>query len=441
MFQAPDTDTDVQSQGFTAPETDSAPPQWSDALKNIGPDAMATAKSLSTPFPINAINTVKDLASTGSGMGALKKAVEPITNLASKDVWIQHPVGNTVTAAGLLAGGLAGGAEGAPGGAANSVGEGLSNVGGRMASDLAETSGNTVKKINPEALGADAQENIRTVGENEKPNLADVRAESGKKLVNEGVVGGLGQDIGDRLQAASEKVDAFGKQVKSAINAVKSKGVDAAVDAKTVLDPLLQKWAELGDSSVPAMARPFGDLYTRLENMANKNGGKLSFEDIDGELHDPGLKEAFKKGPDSRAYETARTKYAVLAGARDDVVGQIAKQAGDPQVASNLLEANKGYSYYSKIAKDMESPAAAGAGNGPPSPQRAALRGSPIRAGVYATIQSVKPAIAKALIRGGDFAAKYGPIIEGAAKRGTQSLLMTDFLLKQKDPNYAEATK
>ena len=432
-------------------------PQWSDMGKNIVPDAMNVGKGIMDmgersikgvmDLPKDAMTSAAEVAGGASPLNTplaqnIKTAIidpiagipQQIENLGSKEQWIEHPVGNAMTAGSIVAPMIA-----PEEGLASKFSEGMENKGGGMASDLAETGAGTVKKISPEMLGEEAKPNIRMVGE--KPNLADIRTESGKKLVNEGVVGGMGQDIGDRLQAANEKMDDFGNQVKDSIGKVKSKGIDASVDAKTVLNPLLDKYVKLGDSSVPAMGRPYAELYTRLEKIANQNGGKLSFEDIDKELHDPGLKEAFKKTADSRAYETAKTKYAVLADARDQIVNQIAQQSGDPKIASNLTNANKGYSYYTRIAKDMETPAAGGVTNGAPSPQRAALRGSFVRAGLYSLVQQFKPALAKAMVEGAPAVEKYGSMIEAAAKKGPRNLAMTDFILRQQDPDYAEATK
>lgn len=403
-------------------------------IADLPKDALESAAEVSQGLPASETPYAENLKTVG-GMAAdaVKGIPEKFMNLFSKPEWIKHPVGNAMGAAAVIDPLLA-----PEEGAASALGKGMAEKAGGMASDLAETSANTIKKINPDMLGEEAAENIRTVGEGGKPNVADIRTESGKKLIKEGVVGGMGQDIGDRLQAAAVKADDFGKNVRSSIEDVKGRGGEVSVDSKSVLNPLLDKWVKLGDSSAPAMAKPYGDMYTRLEKIAAKNGGRLTFEDIDTELHDPGLKESFKKAPDSRAYEVAKTKYAILADARDQIVGQISKQTNDPKIASNLMDANKGYSYYSRIAKDMESPAAGGITNGPPSPQRALLRGSLPRAALYTAVQQVKPALASWLMKGGPIVEKYGSILESAAKQGPKNLAMTDFVLKQKHPDYAE---
>lgn len=456
-----DTPPDQGSSGWDSePPKPGEIPQWSDMKNNFLPDAeniakgavgtaerigkgvldlpKDTAETIKDEWGGNFTNTpiAQDIKTVGGGIAdAITGIPQQLGNLASKDAWIQHPAQNALTAGSILAPMLSPETEGM----AASIGKGAGNLGGSMATDLAETSANTIKKLNPEALGEEAQGNIRTVGN--KPNLQDVRNELGKKLVKEDVVGGVGQDIGDRSQEANVRQDTFGKQVRSSIDAIKSKGIDASVDSKTVLEPLLNKYVELGDSSVPATARPYGDLYSRLEKMANGNNGKLTFEMIDSELHDPGLKEAFKKTADSKAYETAKTKYAILADARDNVVQQIAKQANDPKIATNLMDANKGYSLYSRVAKDMETPAAAGGTGGAPNPNRALYRGAPIRATIYAGIRAIKPALAEALVKGGPKFAKIGGYLEAMAKQGPRNFLMADMLLRQQNKDYANLTQ
>lgn len=462
-----DDETASQAGGKVVFDDEKPASDWSDLPKNIGPDAsvigqnalntgMKTAKGI-YDLPSDLINSGSDILSGKSPMetpigqdvkatgnsiyDAVAGIPKSLENLGSKEEWIQHPVGNAINAAGIAAPLLSPETEGM----AASLGKTMGEKGGNMASSMAETAGNTIRKINPESLGEEAQKDIRMAGN--KPNVADIRTESGKKLVNDNVVGGFGQDLGDRLQKSNQLQDQFGQKVRSSLEDVKKLGVDTAIDAKPVLNPILDKWAKVSDSTQPRLAKPYGDIYGRLEKRANANGGTLSFDDIDAEMHDEGLKEAFKKSPDSPAYQSASSIYGILAKTRDNIVNQIADKSGNPKLANDLKTANQGYSFYSKVGKDMDISAASGEEpeNMGRHMARGLHRGNPAEAvgylGILQTLNALSPVTAQKLVKWGPGVQKYGGILESAAKKGARNLATADYVLKQQDPDYAEAMK
>lgn len=138
MFQAPADDelpppaTDAPTgttSGFKAPDTDDDAPKWADLPKNIIPDAEAMLKNnaglaLRTAKGVNDLpgdlaNTAVDLVhgkspmdtplgqdakTVGSGLLSAAKAIpKSITDLGNKEAWIQHPVGNAMTAGSIVA--------------------------------------------------------------------------------------------------------------------------------------------------------------------------------------------------------------------------------------------------------------------------------------------------------------------------------------------------
>ncbi len=124
-FQAPDSDAEP----FKAPEDDADPPKWSDLPGNILPDAKAIGTNAAQTglrigkgiydLPSDLTETARqeltggspfetplaeDLKTVGSGVvGAVKAIPGQLKDLISKDAWIQHPVGNAMTAGAIAA--------------------------------------------------------------------------------------------------------------------------------------------------------------------------------------------------------------------------------------------------------------------------------------------------------------------------------------------------
>jgi len=446
---------------------------WSDLPGNIIPDAKAvgtgavnagirTAKGI-YDFPEDAVNSAEDVLAGGNpsdtpigqdaktvGSGvvdAVKGIPQQLENLGSKEQWINHPVQNAMTAGSIAAPMFA-----PEEGLASKLGTGMENKGANMAADLAETSGKTVQKIRPETLGEDAEAGIRKAGNT--PNVADVRTQLGKRMVNEGVVGGVGQDIGDRLQKVSESKDLAGQDIGSVRDEIratnKATGVYDDVDdpihvqANPILKEVLDTANELQGSArsgIKQMSRFWRETYNSLAKKAEENGGRLSLDDVHTEMQDVG--KDMNSSPNSARFNAASDIYGHLADTQEKMVNDFSETMGRPDLKAKLLDANKRYTLYSKMEGDLKGPAASGAtsGGNSPSPQRAALRGAPIRAMAYSAVQQIKPELAAKLVRGGPAMAKWGGMLEAAAKKGPQNLAMTDYVLRQTDPEYARATQ
>jgi len=437
--------------GSMAPQQAQQPqgPQWSDIPDNILEgikEAPETLKGILTPFPIKAMNAIEQggmqmalhpdhpidalitatsptlpgaLAGMARDYGAGQALQGDIPGALQqlKNTVIQKPISTAVNVAALVAPFLASNAKNI----VSNAGEAMQSKGAELANELGEVSGNTVKKINPEVLGEEANQDIRSIGG--KPNVADIREQVGKKLVKDKVVGGFGQQVGDRLQQAGTLANKYGNDVGSTISAIKDTGIESQVEAKIVLEPLLNKWVKIAETD-PSLAKPYANLHNRLENIANRNGGTLSFEDIDNELHAPGLKEAFKRNPDSPAFQAASAKYAVLADARDQIVNDIANRTNQPELADNLRKANQGYSFYTRVAKGLED---AGAGGDIPEKLgrhivHGVMSNEPVRIakfiGIRKLLNSLEPVAAEKFVNLGEKATKGAATVGNAMATG-----------------------
>lgn len=457
-------DTPPDPSEFESASWDSTPPDAEDLsalAKNIVPDAEANAKSLATPWPEKMMNLAElggtKLASGESPLAiagdATKSVVEPLGDLGSKEKWIEHPVSNAVMVGSLLTGGAEGAAS-PERNLATETGEAMEKKGANMAADLGNMSGSTVQKMKPNMMLD--PESIRTV--DGQANPADLRTESGKRLVKEGVVGGFGENAGDVWQKAGQKEVEFGKAVDKALDDIKKTNratgeydnVDDAlhVQANPILKSVLDTANGLRDSArsgIRQTSRFWRETYNSLASKAEANGGRLNLDDIRSEMQEVGKD---MKGPqDSPRYSTAKDIYGHLADVRDQMVNDIAERSGNPQLADNLLKANKGYSFYSRLSRGLDVQAAAGSnareiGN---YPMRATARGRPMEAveymGVMPMLSALKPMLAQKLVQYGPLVAKYGTALENAAKGGMRNLLLTDMLIRQKDPEYAKATQ
>ncbi len=196
--------------------------QWSDMGKNIIPNATELLKGSAdtamrigkgiNDFPMDATKTAiqelhgvspmetpigHDIKTIGGGIADTVTGIPgAVADLASKDAWVNRPVSNALTVGSVVSPFLAP-EEGAGEGLAKS----LRNKGANMAADLESVTGNTISKIKPDMMLN--PENVRTSGG--KPNPADLRTETGARLIKEGVVGGMGQDAGDRWQNTAAK--------------------------------------------------------------------------------------------------------------------------------------------------------------------------------------------------------------------------------------------
>lgn len=130
-------------------------------------------------------------------------------------------------------------------------------------------------------------------------------------------------------------------------------GSPLAIDAEKALKPVLDAWAEKAGGATTAtrrMAKPFEEIHNSLSALAQKQGGKLTLDDIRSAMDEIGPL-THKGAPETQ--EAMSELYGTLADARDGMVQQIAKSANNPTLAANLLRANKRYSQYIRILPDV----------------------------------------------------------------------------------------
>jgi hypothetical protein len=179
----------------------------------------------------------------------------------------------------------------------------------------------------------------------------------GRKMVQEGAFGSEAGSTFDKTQTVMNK---FGGDVKSAIDAIKGTGQAVSLDAETALKPLVDSWTEKAGAALQAKraeAKPFEEIYTKLSQAAEKNGGQLGLDDLRAAMDEAGevLGGLAKESPKKNAYSDL---YAKLADVRDQMVSAIAQKAGSPQLRDALIKANEGYSRYSRLMPDIKKAAA-----------------------------------------------------------------------------------
>lgn len=190
-----------------------------------------------------------------------------------------------------------------------------------------------------------------------RENPARVGESVGRKLAQEG---GFGMDAGSTWDKANAVMNKYGGDVQTAIASIKSTGQPVALDAETALQPLVDAWTEKAGSSLQAnraLAKPFEEIYGKLSQSAQQNGGQLTLDDLKAAMDETGaaLGAMGKESPKQAAYSQL---YAKLADTRDQMVSAIAQKAGNPELRDALLKANEGYSRYSRIMPDIRKASA-----------------------------------------------------------------------------------
>lgn len=453
---------------------------WGDIWGNIVPDAENTFKGTSSlalragkgvmDLPTDAITTGlqelngvnpmqtplgQDVKTVGSGIvDAVKGMGRSIPAVFNKEEWINHPFQNALTVASFIDP-LLEGTEGA-GGLIKGLGESAERKGGNIASDLMALPGDEVKRMNPAMMPN--PEAVETVGRHANP--ADLRTQAGIKGLNEGIVGKFGDEAGDIWPRVMQKMNEAGEQVNQALEGIKNQSKingeypnltnpvydPLHVEANPILKPLIDKSTELINSSDPediAEGKTWKTSYNILADKANANGGRLTFDDIHNEMQRVGNRLG-KATKGSEKYNIYKAQYAHLAEIRDAMVDQVAKQSGHPELASKLLKANQNYSFYRRIINGIEDQAAGGnVGGNQRGIIRALSKGNIYEAAKHSSVipmlESMRPAMAQKLVQTGSLMQKYGPLLESAAKRGVRNLAATDYILKNSDPEYAQA--
>lgn len=205
-------------------------------------------------------------------------------------------------------------------------------------------------------------------------NPAEVGNMVGKRLVDEGVLGQSPSETFDNVRGMQNK---YGELVNKAKDAIKAANRSTGewndvedslhVDSNRALKPLLDKKVELANSPFSAnraMARPWTEAYTYLADQANGSNGMTTLDHIDGTMQQIGqMLGKLEKG--TAPYKNVSSLYGTLANMRDSMVSNIADTIGDPTLRSNLLKANQGYSFYSRIMPDIKWQAAQESVGGP----------------------------------------------------------------------------
>lgn len=482
MFQAPETDIDPQAQaqgGFKAPDTDAPPPQWSDLPGNIIPDAKAVGSAALgaglrvgkgiLDFPQDTLHSIEQapgdlIHGTSLGETPLGQDAKTIGNsvlqqiphpengewkpggivqgamdLGSKDAWINHPVQNSITGGGILEGGVEGLLKGEPGtGIAGSIGNTLKESGEQEATNVAGIKPRTIQRLTPRG-----------------GNEAETRENIGEMLHKDKVVGGFGETPKTIRDLQQSKTNEAGNEIKGLFNTIKNSGVDPSTDSRKALSPILNEWTSLADSTLPedrAMSGTLADVYTKLEDAANKNGGKLSFDDVHDQMETVGRRMEKIHNPEDPRLDDLRSLYHTLAQSKDAIVNDVASRSGNKVVADQLKAANQKFHTYKTISHDVGLNAAK---EGTEKASKLGLYG-----GLWALAQGdlgkaaeiiggsrligpisrkIAPSMAGGSIKLGNVISKYGPLLTAAAKKGAQNLAMTNYVLKQQDPDYADA--
>lgn len=196
-----------------------------------------------------------------------------------------------------------------------------------------------------------------------RANPSEVGTQLGIKLTQEGVPGLSARTTFDNAQRVMNE---YGRKVEDSLRAIKetnsSLGVypeladPLKVEATKVLKPITDEYAELANSSYRLdrqAARPWKELYDSLIKKSESNNGFIGLDDVRGEMQKIGKMFDYVQ-PDSEKFKMVSKLYGKLADTRDSMVEMIAKQSGNPELASNLLKANEGYSRYSKIFPDLK---------------------------------------------------------------------------------------
>lgn len=436
-------------------------PQWSDLKGNIAPDAeniasgaiSAIGRGLEGVYdlPSDAVQSGQDMLSGKSPMdtplgqdaktvgGGVVDAVagipKSLADLGSKSAWVNHPVGNALTGVGLLEGDAEGLLKAKPGtGLTGKFGRAIEDNGAREATSVAGISPATVTKLTPRG-----------------GNEATVRANLGKKLIDDKVVGGLGNTAEEIRTSQNEKRNQYGDQVKDILNQIKNSGVDPSTDADKALSPILEQYVKLSDGALPQsqnMAKTFASVHSKLENIANKNGGKLGIDDLHDVMDEVGqrLSKAPKESPERGELDHL---YGTLARSKDSIVDDVSQRSGNPQLAAQLKDANKNFHTYNMIGKDVGKTAAKEGVEkesklGMFGAMWALVNGEPGKAAEYflgsrllgPSLKEIAPSMSQHSVQIGRMMQKYGPMLTQAAKKGGRNLAMTNYVLSQTDPEY-----
>lgn len=292
-------------------------------------------------------------------------------------------------------------------------------------------------------------------------NPADTRNTIGSFLRENTEKGATrGQDYEDFLKLRNTVA---GPAVEKALGDIQEagKGIDPNWDAtkfdsedlRMSLIDEAHKLQNSGFKDAQGMAKPWQEIHGWIADKAGDTG-LLSLDDLKQAMEHTGDMLG-NVSPTSDKFRTYSHMYGVLADARDKAVEQIAAQTEHPELAQNLLAANKQYSTIARLLPALKSAAAAGeSGTGGAFTSRIGVMG-----GMMALAMGDIPRAAAFLVGGraimpmmaamgkkfaqnapelGAAAGKYGPILAKAANAGSQQLALTHDMLLKHDPEYRQ---
>lgn len=188
-------------------------------------------------------------------------------------------------------------------------------------------------------------------------NPGEVGLKLGGELAKSGAI--KGSSIETFNEAAKLK-DASGKAVGKALDNISKEAQKygevenpLAMDAKSSLQPLFDSWQEKAKGLTTAsknLAKPFKEVYTGLMKQAEKQGGKITTDDVRKAMKEIG--PLTHKG--SEEVQAAMSEvYGVMANMRDKMVTTLANQAKNPSLKADLLNSNAEYSRWLRIMPDL----------------------------------------------------------------------------------------
>lgn len=241
-----------------------------------------------------------------------------------------------------------------------SGGEQLAEAGGAV---IADAAGPIMRFFKPPPSLIEAGVTARTIKNMVPPgaNPAKYGEALEKELRGVGALSDDAKKTWDAMNGMKEKAgQAVGDSLqKIATTATKLGGENPlALDAEATLKPILDGWAERAGGSLQGtrrLAKPFEEAYQNLMQTASQQGGKITMDNIHSLMDEVG--PLVHKGPEAtqQAYSEL---YGALADTRDQMVQSVAKQANDPKLAQNLLNANAAYSKFMRLMPDVTNAAA-----------------------------------------------------------------------------------
>lgn len=192
-------------------------------------------------------------------------------------------------------------------------------------------------------------QNPATVGENLENTLQQEGALGKDASTSWDKMNALKEQYGQRVGAALDRI----RQTNKASGIYPELADPLKIDANSALKPLLDDSNALSKSGYPLdkfKARNLKAMYNSLSDKANANDGFLTFDHVQDEMGKVG-QMMNAAGPNHIGI--VKELYGRLYNIKDSMVNDIAEAVDDPSLKNELLEANAGYSRYSKLMDDV----------------------------------------------------------------------------------------